>query len=63
MVSENLSFKHKYITQPTLTSEDVTIKAFQDPKHTIKGTNNVRGDANMETLKMMKDIFDKALAK
>jgi len=57
-ISETVFFKHKYITQPTLTSEDIIIKALQDPKHAIKGTHNVKGNANMEGLKKMKEIFD-----
>ena len=57
-VSKTAFFKHKYITQPTLTSEDIIIKALQDLKHAIKSTKNIKGNENLEALKKVKEIFD-----
>ena len=56
-VSGTVYFKHKYITQPTLTPEDVIIKALQDLKHAIKGTNNHKGNENLKALEQMDEIF------
>ena len=52
-------FKHKHITQPTVTPGDIIIKALQDLKHAVKGTKNHEGDANMEALQKMDELFDK----
>ena len=57
-ISKTVFFKHKYIIQPTFTSEDIIIKALQDLKHAIKGTKNVKSNANLEALKKMKAIVD-----
>ena len=56
-ISERVFFRHKYITQPTLTPEDVIIKALQNLNHAIKGTNNYKGDKNMEALVKMNEVF------
>jgi len=52
-------FKHKYITQPTLTPEDIIVKALQDSKHAIKGTNNAKGKANFDSLVKMDELLHK----
>jgi hypothetical protein len=36
-ISDTVYFKHKHITQPTLTTEDLVIKAIQDLSNAIKG--------------------------
>ena len=41
-VSGTVFFKHKYITQPTLTPYDAIIKALQDLNHAIKGTTSYK---------------------
>jgi hypothetical protein len=35
-VSDTVHFKHKYITQPTLTPEDTIVKAINDLTHALK---------------------------
>ena len=42
-ISETVFFRHTYITQTTLTPEDVIIKALQDLKHAIKRIKNYKG--------------------
>ena len=56
-ISETVCFRHTYITQPTITPEDVIIKALQDLNHAIKGTKNYKGDKNMEALVKMNEVF------
>jgi len=38
-ISDTVFFKHKQITQPTLTTEDLIIKAIQDLTNVIRGNN------------------------
>jgi hypothetical protein len=57
-VSETVFFKHKYITQPTLTLKDVIIKALQDLKHALNGTRNHKGDKSLETLVKMDELLN-----
>ena len=58
-ISDTVFFKHKHITQPTVTPEDIIIKALQDLKHAVKGTKNHKGDANMEALQKLDALFAK----
>ena len=51
-------FKHKYITQPTLTPKDVIIKALQDLKHALNRTKNHKGDESLETLVKMDKLLN-----
>jgi hypothetical protein len=48
--SDTVFFKHKYITQPTVTPADAIVKAYQDLMHTIQGITNVKGSAHLEAL-------------
>ena len=57
-VSETVFFKHKYITQPTLTPKDVIIKALQDLKHALNGTRNHKGDKSLDTLVKMDELLN-----
>jgi hypothetical protein len=43
-VSDTVLFKHKYITQPTLTPEDTIVKALNDLTHTLKARRNKNGN-------------------
>ena len=53
IVTDTLFFKHKYITQPNLTPEDVLVKSLQDFNHEINGTTNHKGNKKMESLVKM----------
>ena len=57
-VSETVFFKHKYITQPTLTPKNDIIKALQDLKHALDGTKNHKGDKSLETLVKMDELLN-----
>eukprot|EP00804_Cyclotella_cryptica_P011209 CCRYP_007737-RB/>CCRYP_007737-RB protein AED:0.21 eAED:0.17 QI:0/-1/0/1/-1/1/1/0/1078 len=49
-ISDTVFFKHKYITQPTVTPADAIVKAYQDLMHAIQGIRNARGSAHLEAL-------------
>ena len=42
-LSDTVYFKHKYITQPTVTPADAIVKAFHDLMATLKGATNLKG--------------------
>ena len=41
-ISDTVFFKHKYITQPTVTPEDTIVKALDDLTHPLKGRRNIK---------------------
>jgi hypothetical protein len=43
-------FKHKYITQTTVTPADAIVKAFHDLMATLKGTTNLKGQQNLDAI-------------
>mgnify|MGYP006160256745 CR=1 FL=1 len=47
---DTVFFKHKYITQPTVTPADAIVKAFHDLMATLKGTTNLKGQQNMDAI-------------
>ncbi len=49
-ISDIVFFKHRYITQPTLTPVDIIVKALDDLTHAQKGRKNVEGDAQIKEL-------------
>ena len=49
-LSDTVYFKHKYITQPTITPANAIVKAFQDLMATLKGTANLKGNQNMDAI-------------
>ena len=49
-------FKHKYLTQPTITTSDALIKAADDLSKAVKGVIPQKG-ATMEALEQLVDIF------
>ncbi len=54
-ISDTVFFKHKHITQPTLTQMDAIFKAINDLIHALKGRKNLKGIAQIEALeKLMK---------
>ncbi len=52
-------FKHKHITQPTLTPMDRVIKAIGDLTNTIKGTRNVEGIKQIDAIKQLDNLLNK----
>jgi hypothetical protein len=58
-ISDTLFFKHKHITQPTLTPMDRVIKAIGDLTNAIKGTRNVEGIKQIEAIKQLDDLLNK----
>ncbi len=58
-VSDTVHFKHKYITQPTLTPEDTIVKAIDDLMHALKESRNTKGISKIKALLIMKWLFNK----
>jgi hypothetical protein len=57
-ISDTVFFKHKYITQPTLTPVDTVVKAIDDLTHALKGTRNTHGIQQIERLKMIDELLN-----
>ncbi len=51
-------FKHQYITQQTLTPEDIMVKSILDLQHTIQKSKDKKGDVNFEAIKKLQSIFN-----
>jgi hypothetical protein len=49
-ISDTVFFKHKYITQPTLTPADTIVKAINDLTHALKGKRKQKGISQIEAL-------------
>jgi hypothetical protein len=47
---DTVFFKHKHITQPTLTTEDLIIKAIQDLTNAVKGNNKLGNNTQFEAI-------------
>ncbi len=60
-VSDTVHFKHKYITQPTLTPEDTIVKAIDDLTHALKESRNTKGILQIKALLKMDELFNKQL--
>jgi len=50
-ISDTIYFKHKHITQPTLTTEDQVIKAIQDLSNAIKGGTKHGSNTHIDAIK------------
>ena len=57
-ISDTVFFKHKYITQPTLTPVDTVVKAINDLTCALKGTRNIQGMQQIERLKMIDELLN-----
>ncbi len=57
-ISDTVFFKHKYITQPTLTQADTIVKALDDLTHTLKGRKNVKVDAQIKALEQIDKLLN-----
>ena len=49
-ISDTVYFKHKHITQPSLTTEDLVIKAIQDLSNAFKGGKNLNDNTQIEAI-------------
>ena len=49
-ITDTVFFKHKYITQPTVTPADAIVKAYHDLTAAINGIKNTKSDAHLEAL-------------
>ena len=56
-VSDTVFFKHKYITQPTVTPADAIVKALQNLARAIKGEQNSKGEAQFCALEQLQAVF------
>ncbi len=54
-----MHFKHKHITEPTLTLEDTIVKALNDLTHGLKARQNKKGNKEMEALQRLGEILNK----
>jgi hypothetical protein len=59
-VSDTVHFKHKYITQLTLTPEDTIVKALNDLTQALKERENKKGDEQIEALQKIDELLNKA---
>ena len=62
-ISDTVFFKHKYITQPTLTPVNTVVKAIDDLTCALKGTRNTQGMQQIERLKMIDKLLNKIPSK
>jgi hypothetical protein len=61
-ISDTVFFKHKYITQPTLTKVDTVVRAINDLTCALKGARNTHGMQQIERLKMIYKLLNKILS-
>jgi hypothetical protein len=61
--SDTVFFKHRYITQPTLTQAYIIVKAIDDLTHALKGRKNMKGDAQIEALEKIDELLNNILKK
>ena len=56
-ISDTVYFKHKHIMQPTLTTEDLVIKAIQDLSNAIKGGKKLGSNTQIDAIKGLTDAL------
>ena len=56
-VCETVFFKHKYITNPTLSHADMVVKAAQDISLALQKKLINKGDKRLRSLKELSEIF------
>ena len=56
-ITDTVFFKHKYITQPTVTPEDAVVNAYQNLENAIKGINSAQKAAQLEALERIEDML------
>jgi hypothetical protein len=50
-------FKHKYITQPTVTPVDAIVNAYNKLRQAIQGIQHSKDDAHFEALERIENIM------
>ena len=50
-------FKHKYITQPTVTKADAIVNAYRKLADAINGIQHSQDDAHIEALQRIQEVF------
>ena len=50
-------FKHKYITQPTVTPSDTIVNAFTKLRDAIQGIQHTKDDAHVDALQQIENMF------
>ena len=56
-ISDAVFFKHKYITQPTVTPADAIIKALQDMTQALEWNFDNKGTVHMQAINKMQEVF------
>ncbi len=56
-ISDLVWFKHKYITQPTVTPANMIVKALTDLTPALKGKTNLEGLDQIESLKHLEELL------
>ena len=57
-ITETVFFKHKFITQMTVTPEDAIIKECQDLKLALQGQSNIEGIVQMDAIKQIDQALE-----
>ncbi len=57
-MSDKLYFKHKHITQPTLTPRHTIVKALNDLTHALKERRNTKGTLEIEALQKIDELLN-----
>ena len=56
-LADTVFFKHKYITQPTITPADAIVNAYNKLRQAIQGIQHSKDDAHFEALERIKNIM------
>jgi hypothetical protein len=57
-ITDTVHFKHKYITEPTLTTEDTIVKALNDLTQALKERRNKKGMEEMDALQRINEVLN-----
>ena len=57
-ITDTGHFKHKYITEPTLTTEDTIVKALNDLTQALKERRNKKGMEEMDALQRINEVLN-----
>ena len=59
-LADTVFFKHRYITQPTVTPADAIVNAYRKLQQAITGIQHSKDDAQMEAIERIQRAFDAA---
>ncbi len=57
LLADTVIFKHKYITQPTVTPADAIVNAFRKLRDAIQGIQHTKDDAHFEALRRLEQTL------